>query len=100
MIDYLVSISSTKVAPETSITKVVHEDRIDPNFSMVAAVRLFAITPMRLCVSYHNHTRGMMKNSLKFRAASGTSSTQLVSIDDGLEKAKVDNSYFLQVSAI
>ena len=48
VIDYLVSISSTKVAPETSITKVVHEDRIDPNFSMVAAVRQFAITPMML----------------------------------------------------
>ena len=46
VIDYLVSISSTKVAPETSITKVVHEDRIDPNFSMVAAVRPLAI--MRL----------------------------------------------------
>ncbi|KAF8498199.1 hypothetical protein F5888DRAFT_1794261 [Russula emetica] len=30
VIDYL-------VAPETFITKVVHEDRIDPNFSMVAA---------------------------------------------------------------
>jgi len=37
VIDYLVSISSTKVAPETSITKLVHEDGIDPNFSMVAA---------------------------------------------------------------
>jgi len=37
VIDYLVSVSSTKVAPETFITKVVHEDRIDPNFSMVAA---------------------------------------------------------------
>jgi hypothetical protein len=48
VIDYLVSISSTKVAPETSITKVVHEDGIDPNFSMVAAVRLSAITLMRL----------------------------------------------------
>ncbi len=34
MIDYLVPISSTKVTPETSITKVVHEDRIDPNFAM------------------------------------------------------------------
>lgn len=48
VIDYLVSISSTKVAPETSITKVVHEERIDPNFSMVAAVRPSAITLMRL----------------------------------------------------
>jgi Glutathione S-transferase, N-terminal domain len=48
VIDYLVSISSTKVAPETSITKVVHEDGIDPNFSMVAAVSRFAITLMRL----------------------------------------------------
>jgi hypothetical protein len=48
VIDYLVSISSTKVAPETSITKVVHEDRIDPNFSMVAAVRPSAITLMRV----------------------------------------------------
>jgi hypothetical protein len=42
----------------------------------------------------------MMKNSPKFRAASGTSSTQLVSMDDGLEKAKVDGSYFSQVSVI
>jgi hypothetical protein len=48
VIDYLVSISSTKVAPETSITKVVHEDSIDPNFSMVAAVSPSAITLMRL----------------------------------------------------
>lgn len=37
VIDYLVSISSKKVAPETSITKVVHEESIDPNFSMVAS---------------------------------------------------------------
>jgi hypothetical protein len=48
VIDYLVSISSTNVAPETSISKVVHEDRIDPNFSKVAAVRPYAITLMRL----------------------------------------------------
>lgn len=48
VIDYLVSISSRKVPPETSITKVVHEERIDPNFSMVAAVRPSAITLMRL----------------------------------------------------
>jgi len=48
VIDYLVSISSTKVAPETSITKVIHEDGIDPNFSMVAAVRPSVITLMRL----------------------------------------------------
>jgi hypothetical protein len=48
VIDYLVSISSTKVAPETSITKVVHEDRIDPNFSMVAAVRASTITLLDL----------------------------------------------------
>jgi len=38
VINYLVSISSTKVAPETSITTVVHEDRIDPNFALVSAV--------------------------------------------------------------
>lgn len=44
VIDYLVSISSTKVAPETSITKVVHEERIDPNFALYAAVRPSAIT--------------------------------------------------------
>jgi hypothetical protein len=43
VINYLVSISSTKVAPGTSITKVVHEDGIDPNFAFVAAVRPFAI---------------------------------------------------------
>jgi hypothetical protein len=41
-----------------------------------------------------------MKNSPKFRAASETSSTQLVSIDDGLENLEVDGSYVLQVSAI
>lgn len=84
MIDYLVSISSTKVAPETSITKVVHEERVDPNFTMVAAVRPSVITIMRyliLSLSYHNRIRGMMKNSPKFRAASETCSTQLVSID-------------------
>ncbi len=34
--------------PETSITKVMHEDGIDPNFSMVAAVRTSAVTLMRL----------------------------------------------------
>ena len=43
MIDYLVSVSSTKVAPETSITKVVHEERVDPNFAFCAAVRLSAV---------------------------------------------------------
>lgn len=43
MIEYLVTISSTKVAPETAITRVVHEESIDPNFAMVAAVRLSAI---------------------------------------------------------
>ncbi|KAI0297054.1 hypothetical protein B0F90DRAFT_1635100, partial [Multifurca ochricompacta] len=37
VINYLVSISSTKIAPETSITKVVHEDKIDPNFAFVAS---------------------------------------------------------------
>ncbi|KAH9985908.1 hypothetical protein BJV77DRAFT_1071204 [Russula vinacea] len=37
VIDYLVSVSSTKVAPETSITKVVHEERVDPNFAFCAA---------------------------------------------------------------
>ena len=48
VIDYLVSISSTKVTPETSISKVVHEDSVDPNFSMVAAVRPYALMLMRL----------------------------------------------------
>jgi hypothetical protein len=38
VVDYLVSISSKKVAPATSITTVVHEDNIDPNFALVASV--------------------------------------------------------------
>ncbi|KAH9175750.1 hypothetical protein EDB89DRAFT_2066329 [Lactarius sanguifluus] len=37
VIDYLVSISSKKVAPATSITTLVHEDNIDPNFAFVAS---------------------------------------------------------------
>ncbi|KAH9068005.1 hypothetical protein EDB83DRAFT_2519091 [Lactarius deliciosus] len=37
VIDYLVSISSKKVAPATSITTVVHEDKVDPNFAFVAS---------------------------------------------------------------
>ncbi|KAH8988996.1 hypothetical protein EDB86DRAFT_3081284 [Lactarius hatsudake] len=37
VIDYLVSISSKKVAPATSITTLVHEDKIDPNFAFVAS---------------------------------------------------------------
>ncbi|KAH9069557.1 hypothetical protein EDB83DRAFT_2582700 [Lactarius deliciosus] len=37
VIDYLVSISSKKVAPATSITTVVHEDEINPNFAFVAS---------------------------------------------------------------
>ena len=81
VVDYLVSISSTKVAPETSITKVVHEDSIDPNFSMVAAVRPSAIILYETCLSYRNHNRGMMKNLPKFRAVWETCSTQLVSVD-------------------
>jgi hypothetical protein len=38
VINYLVSISSVKVAPETSITTMVHEKNIDPNTAFVAAV--------------------------------------------------------------
>ncbi|KAH9996415.1 hypothetical protein BJV74DRAFT_828126 [Russula compacta] len=37
VINYLVTISSVKVTPESSITAVVHEDNIDPNFAFVAA---------------------------------------------------------------
>lgn len=37
VIDYLVSISSKKVAPATSITTVVHESNVDPNFAFVAS---------------------------------------------------------------
>ena len=45
VIDYLVSISPKKVAPATSITTVVHEQNIDPNFAFVASVRdLFFIS--------------------------------------------------------
>ncbi len=39
VVNYLASISSTKVAPETTITTVVHEDRIDPNTVLFSAVR-------------------------------------------------------------
>jgi len=37
VVNYLASISSTKVAPETTITTVVHEDRIDPNSVLFSA---------------------------------------------------------------
>jgi hypothetical protein len=37
VIEYLVSVSSKKVAPATSITTVVHEDKYDPNFAFVAS---------------------------------------------------------------
>ncbi|KAH9956103.1 hypothetical protein BC827DRAFT_1271179 [Russula dissimulans] len=37
VINYLVSISQKKIAPETSITSVVHEAGIDPNFTLGAA---------------------------------------------------------------
>jgi len=37
VIDYLVTISSKKVAPATSITTEVHEDKVDPNFAFVAS---------------------------------------------------------------
>lgn len=37
VINYLVSISSTKVAPETSITTTVHEAKIDPNSAILSA---------------------------------------------------------------
>ena len=71
VIDYLVSISSTNVAPETAITKVVHEDGIDPNFSMVAAVRTSAISLIRLAylITTISEAGGMMKSSLEYRAA-------------------------------
>ena len=36
------------MAPGTSITKVVHEDSIDPNFAFVAAVSPFAIAHIDL----------------------------------------------------
>ncbi len=38
VIDYLVSISSKKVAPATSITTILHEDKVDPNFALVSSV--------------------------------------------------------------
>jgi hypothetical protein len=50
VIDYLVSISSAKVVPETSITKVVHQERIDPNFAFCAAVRPSAISLVELLI--------------------------------------------------
>ncbi|KAN0127287.1 hypothetical protein V8E53_014891 [Lactarius tabidus] len=37
VVNYLVSISSKKVAPATSITTVVHEEKVDPNFAFVAS---------------------------------------------------------------
>ena len=41
VIDYLVSISSKKVAPATAITTEVHDPKLDPNFAFVASVRYF-----------------------------------------------------------
>jgi hypothetical protein len=97
VIDYLASISSTKVAPETSITKVVHEERIDPNFALYAAVRSSAIAPVDL-VSYRTCLSETTKNSSKFQAASQMSSPQLVSVGDA--PIHVDDPTFLQGSAI
>jgi len=37
VIDYIATISSKKVAPATSITTLVHEDRVDPNLAFVAS---------------------------------------------------------------
>ncbi|KAI0297030.1 hypothetical protein B0F90DRAFT_1819579 [Multifurca ochricompacta] len=54
VINYLVSISSRKIAPETSITTVVHEDKIDPNL--------------------RSSPREMTKNSLRPQVASLISS--------------------------
>lgn len=41
VIDYIVTISSKKVAAATSITTEVHEDKIDPNFALAASVRSY-----------------------------------------------------------
>jgi len=37
VINYLVSISSIHVSPETSITTAVHDEKVDPNFAFVAS---------------------------------------------------------------
>ncbi|KAI0272243.1 hypothetical protein BGY98DRAFT_1001397 [Russula aff. rugulosa BPL654] len=37
VINYLVSISSIQVPPETSITTAVHDEKVDPNFAFVAS---------------------------------------------------------------
>jgi hypothetical protein len=45
VINYLVSISSIQVAPETSITTAVHDEKVDPNFAFVASVRTLDFNP-------------------------------------------------------
>jgi hypothetical protein len=67
------------VAPETSITKVVHEEKIDPNFALYAAVRPFSDYHRRLLLIRFSETT---KNSSEFLAVSQTSSPPLVSVDN------------------
>jgi len=54
VIDYLVTVSSKKVAPATSITTVVHEDKVDPNFAFVASVRFHPLLiPVDVALTDH-----------------------------------------------
>jgi hypothetical protein len=85
VINYLVSVSSTKVAPETSITTVVHEDKIDPNFALFAAVR--PRSSSSICFPYSIGFSGTKRNSPKSRAALQTPSPEPVSIDGYLVQA-------------
>lgn len=45
MINYLVSISSIQVPPETSIVTAVLDEKVDPNFAFVASVRTLEFNP-------------------------------------------------------
>jgi hypothetical protein len=45
VINYLVSISSIQVPPDTSITTTVHDETVDPNFAFVASVRTIDLNP-------------------------------------------------------
>jgi hypothetical protein len=75
-----VSISSVEVAAETSITKTVHDGKIDPNFAFIAAVRVSSVLNGSPILS--KLLSEMKRSSPKSRAASVTYLQQPVRIDE------------------
>ena len=77
MIEYVVSISSKKVAPATSITTVVHDEKYNPNFAFVASVsrhtNLVAFND-----DQHDTLSETTRNSPKHRAVPGPVSRRVV----------------------